>query len=277
LEHPTVRRPAVSGRFYPGSATDLEREVRGLLAPLLPFAHAAAARAAIVPHAGFVYSGVTAAYVFARLALPRLIVVLAPNHTGQCAAPGGVSLWEAGAFATPLGEVPVDEALAKQILTACPLVGIDHSAHRDEHAIEVELPFIQLQRPDAAIVPLILAWDDWGPAQTLGLALAAVVRASAEPVLLLASSDLNHYESAAVSELKDAQALAAVTALDGEELLRRCHAERISMCGRGPAATVLAAARALGARAAEVVDYRHSGWVTGDESRVVGYGGVVIA
>ncbi len=273
----SVRRPAVSGRFYPGSASDLEREVRGLLAPLEPFAHAAPARAAIVPHAGYVYSGVTAAHVFARLALPRLIVVLAPNHTGHCDAPGGASLWEAGAFATPLGSVPVDAALAERIRTACPLVGIDHRAHRDEHAVEVVLPFIQVRRPDAAIVPLVLAWDAWEAARTLGLALAAVVRDSAEPVLLVASSDLNHYESAAVSELKDAQALAAVTALDGAELLRRCRAERISMCGRGPAATVLAAARALGARAAEVVDYRHSGWVTGDESRVVGYGGVVIA
>jgi AmmeMemoRadiSam system protein B len=271
-----IRRPAVSGRFYPGSAADLDREVRSLLAPVLPFAHAAAARAAIVPHAGYLYSGVTAAHVFARLALPRLIVVLAPNHTGRCAAPGGVSVWEAGAFATPLGLVPVDAPLAEAIMSACPLAAVDHAAHRDEHAIEVELPFIQVRRPDAAIVPLVLAWDAWEPAHTLGEALARVVRQSAEPVLLLASSDLNHYESASVSELKDAQALAAITALDGAELLRRCQAERISMCGRAAAATVLAAARALGASTAEVVDYRHSGWVTGDEARVVGYGGVVI-
>lgn len=250
--------------------------MRGLLAPVLPFAHAASARAAIVPHAGYMYSGVTAAHVFARLALPRLIVVLAPNHTGQCDAPGGVSLWEAGAFATPLGLVPVDAALAEAIRSACPLVGIDHSAHRDEHAIEVELPFIQVRRPDAAIVPLVVAWDEWAHARALGEALAHVVRQTAEPVLLLASSDLNHYEAAAVSELKDAQALTAIAALDGAELLRRCQAERISMCGRAAVATVLAAARALGSTTAEVVDYRHSGWVTGDEARVVGYGGVVI-
>ena len=273
---PAVRRPAVSGRFYPDSREQLEREVRGLITPVLPFSHAATARAAIVPHAGYVYSGVTAALVFARLQLPRLIVILAPNHTGRCEAPGGVSLWEAGAFETPLGPVPVDAPLADAIRSACPLVGVDHDAHRDEHAIEVELPFIQVRRPDAAIVPLVLAWDDWERARTLGEAVASVVRRSSEPILLLASSDLNHYESAPVSEIKDAQALAAIRDLDGAELLRRCRTERISMCGRAAAATVLAAARALGATTGEVVDYRHSGWVTGDEERVVGYGGVVI-
>ena len=247
-----------------------------LLAPVQPFAHAATARAAVVPHAGYVYSGLTAAHVFARLDVPRLVVILAPNHTGVCRAPGGASLWEAGAFATPLGEVPVDAQLAAAVRAASPLVGVDHAAHQEEHAIEVELPFLQVRRADVAIVPLVLAWDGWDEARGLGEALARVVRDWAEPVLLLASSDLNHYEPAAVSELKDAQALDAVRALDGAELLRRCRAERISMCGRAPVATALAAARALGSTRAEVVDYRHSGWVTGDEARVVGYGGVVI-
>ena len=239
-------------------------------------AHPAAARAAIVPHAGYVYSGLTAAHVFARLQLPRLVVILGPNHTGRCRAPGGASLWEAGAFATPLGQVPVDAALAEAVRAASDLVGVDHAAHQDEHAIEVELPFLQVRRRDAAIVPLVLAWDDWERARELGEAIAGVVRAWPEPVLLLASSDLNHHEPASVTELKDAQALAAIQALDGAELLRRCRAERISMCGRAPAAVVLAAARRLGATRAEIVDYRHSGWVTGDEARVVGYGGVVI-
>jgi len=116
----------------------------------------------------------------------------------------------------------------------------------------------------------------WENARELGEALARVVRGAQEPILLLASSDLNHYEPAAVSEQKDARALEAVTALDGAELLARCRRERITMCGRAPAATVLAAARALGATRADVVDYRHSGWVSGDNSQVVGYGGVVI-
>jgi AmmeMemoRadiSam system protein B len=266
----------VSGRFYPATGDELEREVRALLAPVEPVAHPAAARAAIAPHAGYLYSGHTAAHVFARLALPRLVVILAPNHTGVCRAPGGASLWEAGAFATPLGQVEIAADLAAALQAASPLVSVDHAAHRDEHAIEVELPFLQVRRPDVAIVPLVLAWDDWESACGLGEALAGVVRGWAEPVLLLASSDLNHHEPGPVTEIKDAQALAAIRELDGAELLRRCRVERISMCGRAPAAVVLAAARMLGSVRAEVVDYRHSGWVTGDEARVVGYGGVVI-
>lgn len=233
-------------------------------------------RAVIAPHAGYVYSGPTAAAVFARVAFPALVVILAPNHTGVCDADGGVSLWESGAFRTPLGDVPVDAAFAADLHVATPLVGVDHRAHRAEHAIEVELPFLQKARPDARIVPLVLAWDGWAEARSLGETLARLVRSAAEPVLLLASSDLNHYESAAIAERKDARALEAVTALDGAELLKRCRTEHISMCGRGPAAVVLAAARALGATRADVVDYRHSGWASGDIARVVGYAGVAI-
>jgi AmmeMemoRadiSam system protein B len=265
----------VSGRFYPGAKAELAATVAGLLkdarsSPPAPF------RAVIVPHAGYVYSGPTAAAVFARVALPALIVILAPNHTGVCRAPGGASLWEDGAFRTPLGDVPVDAACAAALRAASPLVAVDHDAHRAEHAIEVVLPFLQVLRPDARIVPLVLAWDRWDAALSLGEALARLVGGMREPVLLLASSDLNHYEPAAVSAQKDARALEAVTALDGAELLARCRRERISMCGRGPAAVVIAAARALGATRAEVVDYRHSGWESGDDSQVVGYGGVVI-
>jgi len=270
-----VRAPAVSGRFYPGTGAQLERAVRSLL-DAVPAGVPAPARAAVVPHAGYPYSGLTAAHVFARLEIPPLVIVLAPNHTGVCRAPGGASLWEAGAFRTPLGEAAVDERFAAALLAASPLVGVDHAAHAQEHAAEVEVPFLQVRRHDARIVPLILAWDEWPACRALGEALAGLVARWTEPTLLLASSDLNHYEPAAVSERKDRSALEAVAALDGEELLRRCKSERISMCGRAPTATVLAAARALGATRGEIVHYSNSGLVTGDDDAVVGYGGVVI-
>ncbi len=235
-------------------------------------------RAVIAPHAGYIYSGPTAARVFARVPIPGLVIIAAPNHTGVCEAKSGVSLWEAGAFRTPLGEVPIAADVAERLRTISDgVVEVDHAAHRSEHAVEVELPFLQLLRSEVRIVPLVIAWDAWDPTRLLAEVLARLVHAAGEPVLLLASSDLNHYEPAPVSEKKDARALEAVRALDGAELLARCTREHISMCGRGPAAVVMEAARALGATRADVVDYRHSGWVSGDNARVVGYAGVVIS
>ena len=243
----------------------------------VPAAVPAPAIAAMAPHAGYLYSGLTAAHVFARLELPQLVVVLAPNHTGVCRAAGGVSLWEAGTFHTPVGDVPVDQEFGAALLHASSLVGVDHAAHAAEHAVEVELPFLLARRPDVRIVPLVLAWDDWERCHELGEALAALVARWSQPVLLLASSDLNHYESATVAERKDARVLEALSRLDGAELLERCRREHISMCGRAAAAAVIAAARPLGASHATVVDYRHSGWVSGDNTAVVGYGGVIVA
>ena len=278
-----IRPPVVSGRFYPKDPVEQRATVATLLAdarrdqpPVRPSARPPIA--VITPHAGYIYSGPTAARVFVRTALPALVIILAPNHTGVFGAAEGVSLWEQGAFRTPLGEVAIDADAARALLEiGRGVVDVDHDAHLGEHAIEVELPFLQVLRPDVRILPLVIAWDQWQPARLLGELLARLVSAAAEPVLLLASSDLNHYEPAAVAEKKDQLAIGAIEALDGEELLARCKRERISMCGRGPAAVVLAAARALGAQRADVVDYRHSGWVSGDNTRVVGYAGVVIS
>ena len=276
----SVRPPAVSGRFYPSDPIELRATVATLLADArhdLGPAPAAPFRAVIAPHAGYVYSGPTAAAVFSRVTVPGLVIILAPNHTGVCDVEGGVSLWEAGAFRIPLGDVPIDAETAQALLKVSHgIVGIDHDAHRAEHAVEVELPFLQFLRADVRIVPLVITWDTWDAARLLGEMLAQLVQAAGEPVLLLASSDMNHYEPARVTEQKDAQALDAMRVLDGVELLARCKRERISMCGRGPAAAVIAAAKALGATRADVVDYRHSGWVSGDNARVVGYAGVVI-
>jgi AmmeMemoRadiSam system protein B len=275
----SVRPPAVSGRFYPSDPAELRATVATLLADARKAVRPSGRPAVgvIAPHAGYIYSGPTAAAVFAHVTIPALVIILAPNHTGVCDVESGVSLWEAGAFRTPLGDVPIDPEVSKALLEVSRgVVGVDHDAHRAEHAVEVELPFLQLLRADVRIVPLVIAWDAWDAARLLGEMLARLVNAAGEPVLLLASSDMNHYEPAVVTEQKDAHALDAVRALDGAELLARCKRERISMCGRGPAAAVIAAARALGAERAEVVNYRHSGWVSGDNARVVGYAGVVI-
>lgn len=222
------------------------------------------------------YSGRCAAAVFARLKIPDLVVILAPNHTGLLGAPGGASLWRRGAFAIPLGRVPVAAEFAEQLAQHCQLVAHDPVAHMREHAIEVELPFLSILARGAAIVPLVLAWDDWTRCAQLGAALADVVGAWPHEVLLLASSDMTHHEPARQAARKDRIALAAVERLDGGALLAACRHEAISMCGRAPTAVVVEAARRLGASRGEVVDYRHSGWVTGDDASVVAYAGVVI-
>ena len=222
------------------------------------------------------YSGGCAAEVFKRIDLAPTVVILAPNHTGLLTAPGGASAWTVGAFRTPLGDVPVAVEFMAKLCKVCDLVSHDPAAHQHEHAVEVELPFVSLLAPESAIGPIILAWDDWDHCRTLAEALAAVIRDWPEPVSLLASSDMTHYESAEVAERKDRIALEHVKRVDGKGLLDACHREGISMCGRAPAATVLEAARLLGKSEAELVDYRHSGWVTGDNTQVVAYAGVVI-
>jgi AmmeMemoRadiSam system protein B len=268
-----VRQPAVAGMFYPGQPAQLVAAVRELLGGVA--AAPRPAMAAMAPHAGYLYSGRTAAEVFARLEVPRRCIVVAPNHTGLGAAVQGGSVSAVGCFVTPTGDVPVDEITAAALLAQCDVLEDDPAAHVREHAVEVELPFLLARRPDLMIVPVVLGWSDWPRTRKLGEALAAVVRASAEPVLLLASSDMNHFESAPVAAEKDALALAEVERLDGERLLEVTRKHRVTMCGRVPAAAVFHAARLLGATVGEVVHYSHSGMVTGDDGSVVSYAGVI--
>ena len=208
--------------------------------------------------------------------MPRTCILLAPNHTGLAGARHAGSVYATGTLATPVGDVPVDEPLAAALLAACDLLEDDPLAHEREHAMEVHLPFLLARRPDVSVVPVVLGWSDWPRTRRLGEALAEVVSGAPEPVLLLASSDMNHYQSAVITASKDAVALAEVVKLDGEQLLAVTARHQISMCGRVPAAAVLHAARLLGAERAEVVHESHSGQVTGDDSQVVGYAGVVV-
>jgi AmmeMemoRadiSam system protein B len=268
-----TRRPAVAGTFYPRNPTELRELVSGFLATV--DAQPEGARGAIAPHAGLVYSGQCAAHVFKRVAVPPVVVVLAPNHTGHLGVPGGASLWPRGAFATPLGEVPVNAAFAEALAARCPLAVADPFAHMGEHAVEVELPFLQVSGAGTSIVPIVLAWDDWPRCRTLAEALAELVRSWPQSVFLLASSDMTHYEHADRAATKDRMAIAAIERLDGQALLEACHRHNITMCGRAAAAVMLEAARLLGASRARLVDYRHSGWVTGDNASVVAYAGFV--
>jgi MEMO1 family protein len=269
-----LRRPAVAGRFYPGDPEDLRAEAQAYLSQSKSNNQTAVqAIGCITPHAGYVYSGHVAGAVFARLEIPERCVVLCPNHTGMGRA---LAILSEGAWETPLGEVPVDEGLAGALKRQFPALHEDAAAHRAEHAIEVELPFLQLRQPKLQIVPIALGTGQFEVLEALGVALAEVIAAQTAPVLIVASSDMNHYESDAVTRVKDHKAIERILTLDPRGLFDVVTQQKISMCGFGPAVVMLTAARQLGAKSAELVKYATSGDISGDRNAVVGYAGVVV-
>ncbi|HUC28355.1 MAG TPA: AmmeMemoRadiSam system protein B [Candidatus Acidoferrum sp.] len=269
-----VRHPAVAGRFYPRDPKDLRAEARGYLSQA-QFLNEPPLRAlgCIAPHAGYMYSGHVAGAVFSRIEVPRRCFLLCPNHTGMGRA---LAVNSEGAWETPLGEVPVDVELASALKQRFPALHEDSAAHRAEHAAEVELPFLQLRQPDLIFVPIALGTGQFEPLEQLGLAIADVIRAQKESVLIVASSDMNHYESDRVTRIKDQQAIERILSLDPRGLYDVVTQQDISMCGFGPAVAMLTAGRQLGAKSAELVKYATSGDISGDRDAVVGYAGVVI-
>ena len=266
----TVRQPAVSGRFYPAHPEILRRDVSSYLSPAK---ERVTAIGCVTPHAGYMYSGQVAGAVFSRVAVPVRCIVLCPNHTGQGHP---LAIMQEGAWQTPLGDLKLDSELAHRLMSAFPGLMDDPAAHRAEHAIEVELPFLQLLRPDATFVPIALGTGQLLILEQLGHALANVIGESADPVLIVASSDMNHYEDDATTRIKDGKAIDRILALDGRGLYETVINEGISMCGFGPTVSMLTAARQLGASRAELVQYATSGDASGDRDIVVGYAGIII-
>jgi len=269
-----LRHPAVAGRFYPGDPEDLRAEARGYLTQVGSTNQAPVrALGCIAPHAGYMYSGHVAGAVFARVEVPRRCIVLCPNHTGVGRA---LAMMSDGGWQTPLGDVPIDAALAGALKQRFPALQEDSTAHRAEHAAEVELPFLLLRQPELRFVPIALGTGQFEILDQLGRALADVVAAQSDPILIVASSDMNHYESDAVTRVKDHRAIERILTLDPRGLFDVVTQQDISMCGFGPAVAMLTAARQLGATAAELVKYATSGDVSGDRDLVVGYAGVVV-
>ncbi len=267
-----LRPPAVAGRFYPGDPEDLRAEARAYLSQesSKPLVHAIGC---IAPHAGYMYSGHVAGAVFAHIEISQLCVVLCPNHTGQGRA---LAIMSEGSWETPLGDVPIDARLAHSLKKLFPFLEEDSAAHRAEHAAEVELPFLQLRQPQLRFVPIAIGTGRFEPLEQLGLSLAEAIKVRGEPVLIVASSDMNHYESDALTRIKDHRAIERILTLDPRGLYETVTQQAISMCGFGPAVAMLTAARQLGAKSAELVKYATSGDISGDRDMVVGYAGVVI-
>jgi len=265
-----IRHPAVAGQFYPAAPGDLDRMVKRYTRDV---AEKVRARAVVVPHAGYVYSGAVAGEVFSTLALPERHVIFCPNHTGVGA---DAAIMTRGAWRMPWGDVPIDEVLAARLLAASPVLEDDPSAHRGEHSLEVQLPFIHRFRDTFRIVPVALGRMSLDQCRALGEATAAVVRDDPSPPLIVASSDMTHYEPDAVARRKDQRAIERILALDAQGLYRTVRSEGITMCGVIPATVALFAAVALGATSARLVKYATSADASGDYGQVVGYAGLAI-
>lgn len=270
----TVRHPAVAGRFYPRDPESLRLEASSYLSQA-SFAEKAPVRAigCIAPHAGYMYSGHVAGAVFSSVEIPPTCIVLCPNHTGMGHA---LSMVGEGQWETPLGNVPIDSALADDLKRRFPALQQDEAAHRAEHAVEVELPFLQLRQPGLRFVPIALGTSRFALLEQLGNAIADAIAGLSAPVLIVASSDMNHYEADALTRVKDQRALERILTLDARGLYDVVTQQNISMCGFGPAVAMLTAARKLGAKSAQLIKYATSGDVSGDRDMVVGYAGVVV-
>ena len=264
------RQPAVAGQFYPGSASALRAELNRLIAHSATKIHA---RGIMVPHAGYVYSGAIAGKAYGMIRIPPAALILGPNHHG---AGEVAALYPAGEWLTPLGSLTIDSRLNELLLQHVPFVRKDTVAHRFEHSLEVQVPFLQLLRPEINCSALCIGHGEFEPLRRLGEGIADAIREYGEDVLIVASSDMTHYESAAEARRKDGMALEKVLDFDPRGLLEICRTQRISMCGAVTTAVMLVAAKALGGNRAELADYGTSGDVTGDNSQVVGYAAVIV-
>ena len=270
-----VRQPAVAGRFYPANAQRLRAEVETYTAGPAGAVAEAKIRAlgCVVPHAGYMYSGQVAGAVYRRLQLPRRYVILCPNHTGRGEP---LAIMSDGAWHTPLGDATVDSELAEHLKSHLPLLAEDSEAHRYEHALEVQLPFLQVLAPGFRFVPITVGTSNFEALSALGVVIGNALAQLPEPFLVIASSDMNHYESDAITRVKDRRAIDQLLALDPRGLYDVVREEDISMCGYGPAVVMLTAARKLGATQAELIRYATSGDVSGDKGMVVGYAGIAV-
>lgn len=274
------RLPIVSGSFYPGNKEELVNSVKTYMGLSAYSASPAGDNTenrkilgAISPHAGYVYSGRVMGSVFSRIDVPDTVVVLAPNHTGRGSP---FSVWPDGCWITPLGETSIDEELVTEILGSCELLEKDRAAHINEHSAEVILPFLQYSNPGVRIVVIVIMSDDFEDLRMIGRSIGSVLNATRPDALVVASSDMTHYESRQSAGRKDKSAIAEIVALREEGLYRVARELKVTMCGVNPVISMMVCSKERAAIKAELTGYETSGDVTGDYDRVVGYAGVII-
>jgi len=262
-----IRKPAVAGQFYPG----IERDLCGMLKEMtVPVRRKKKVLGIVSPHAGYVYSGSVAGQVYSNIEIPGTAIILGPNHTGM-GEPYGIM--SQGKWKTPLGEVEIENALANAIMKVCPLIAEDNISHAYEHSLEVQVPFLQYFRPDIQIVPIVIGGREYNK---IGEAIALAMNHYAKDCLIVASSDMTHYEPHESATKKDKLAIDKILKLNEKELLENIAKHKITMCGYGPVSIMLIAAKLLGAKEASLIDYKTSGDTSGDYGSVVGYAGIMV-
>lgn len=263
-----MRAPAVSGQFYPHSKNDLSRDLERCFANA-PSAERAVL-GAVVPHAGYMYSGSTAAYVYSTLPEADTFVMLGPNHTGY----GSSVAVSSETWSTPLGEARSDI----EFIRALPgrIIDLDESAHKYEHSLEVQLPFLQHRFKKFNIVHICMGMQDEETAMDVGHEIAEAARKVDKKIVIIASSDFTHYKPDKVARENDAYFIEPILGMDIPDFYRRLQERNASVCGYGPIAAMLAATKSLGAKKATMLKYSTSGDVTGDTSAVVGYAGIIM-
>jgi AmmeMemoRadiSam system protein B len=265
-----IRDPAVSGRFYPRSASSIKEQITQFIDERTPKQDVLGL---VSPHAGYEYSGPVAGAVISRIEFKDTFVIMGPNHYGLGKP---FSIMTEGTWKTPLGEVEIDVALARKILYASPPLEEDHVAHLEEHSIEVQLPFLQYFKPDVKIVPIVFSHGSGDVYKEIGRGIAEAIKDLNRQAVVMASSDMTHYENQESASTKDNLAIEAILDLNEDELLKRIAKYNITMCGYAPTVSLISACKGLGATQAELVKYQTSGDVTGDYYEVVGYAGILI-
>ena len=265
-----ARPPAVAGRFYPDDPVTLLEEVQRHLEQEAP---KVSAQGVIAPHAGIMYSGDVAGTVYSRIEIPETVILLGPNHTGMGEP---IAVFSHGSWIMPFGDLEIDAILAENILKNLPIARDNEDAHRLEHSLETQLPFLQYFRKQFKLVPICLMRLSFDECEMLARAIVQAVQMSDRPVLIVASSDMTHYESHAHASEKDHRAIDQILKMSPEGLFRTVEEEGITMCGVGPATVMLTACKALGSTQAELARYMTSGEVSGDMDQVVGYAGVIV-
>jgi AmmeMemoRadiSam system protein B len=273
-----VRLPSQAGAFYAGTAESLRKQIEECfihrLGPRkIPEVVKVGPRRVlglVCPHAGYMFSGPVAAHAYYNLALdgkPDVVVLFGPNHTGYGSA---IAVMREGDWRTPLGDVEIDGDIADRVVRESRIVDVDDYAHRYEHSIEVQLPFLQyLYGSEFKIVPICFLMQDLSSAKEVGQAVAKVL--AGKNAIIIASSDMTHYEHQKSAEKKDTLALQAVEVMDEDKFYSLIEDYSISVCGYGPIIALIVAAKNLGVKEAKLLCYKTSGDVIGDYSSVVGY------